>query len=236
MRDLSGLQVVEAGMRSLKMVYKSSLAPREHIFKPAALSCLVARLREPQRLTAEVAACIIARCCQRPEHQEAVTAAHGLEAMLPLLATQRWSCREAALEALVAITRDNRATCGALLSCSPDIVATSLGEAAGLWTRAPDPGKSGRGRRAVGVEGPRDAPGGGFEAAKRNSKGPGVMCTMCCNFDHQKEVAENKTAAATDKQARGSKAARPTRKMGACAGGDVDAWQTKALGGKGSGR
>mmetsp|Transcript_8555 Transcript_8555/g.24546 ORF Transcript_8555/g.24546 Transcript_8555/m.24546 type:complete len:680 (-) Transcript_8555:360-2399(-) len=120
-------KVVEAAMRSIKMIYQSPLVPQDDIFASPALDSLIAALADPGKLTAEVAACIIARCCQRPEHQAAVVPAKGLEALVPMLGAQRWSSRGAALEALVAITRDNHDTCRALLAYCPKIISKALG-------------------------------------------------------------------------------------------------------------
>eukprot|EP00873_Tetraselmis_striata_P006934 jgi/Tetstr1/427198/TSEL_017386.t1 len=119
-------KVVEAGMRALKMVYQNQLAPRERIFEPEALYSLVALLKEPGKVTAEVAARILERCCVSSEQQSAAVAACGLELLVPMLDAPRWSAREAAMQALVAIVRDNPAHCQLLVQSSPRVVEDTL--------------------------------------------------------------------------------------------------------------
>jgi phosphopantetheinyl transferase (holo-ACP synthase) len=119
-------QVVEAGMRSLKMVYHNQLAPRERIFEPEALQRLIALMGEPGKVTAEVAARILERCCRSTEQQHAVVAAQALGRLVPMLSAPRWSAREAALQALVAIIRDNPSNCELLVQSSPRILEETL--------------------------------------------------------------------------------------------------------------
>ncbi|KAK9819822.1 hypothetical protein WJX72_002765 [[Myrmecia] bisecta] len=101
--------VVEAGVRSLKMIYQSPLAPKAMIFSLDALQRLVQLLSSENRGVAEVAARVLARCCESQEQQNAIACAGGLESLLGLLASIEQTRQEAAVDALAALTAGNRA-------------------------------------------------------------------------------------------------------------------------------
>ncbi|CAL8464825.1 g4360 [Coccomyxa elongata] len=95
---------VEAGVRALKMVYQSPEAPKAHRLTADALQRLVVLLSSDNRSVAEVAARVLARCCEAPEQKAAVADAGGLEGLLRLMSTEELSHREAAIDALATLT------------------------------------------------------------------------------------------------------------------------------------
>lgn len=99
-------QVVEAGARSLKMIFQSTLAPRNDMLQGHRMELLLALLHSGNDNVAEVSANVLARCCEAPEHQQAVVDAGGMQKLLCLLSGSVKK-REAALDALAALVKNN---------------------------------------------------------------------------------------------------------------------------------
>ncbi|KIY99656.1 hypothetical protein MNEG_8304 [Monoraphidium neglectum] len=95
--------VVEAAARSLKLIYRSPLAPHDPLLQPPALRALGALLGGAKPHLSEVAASILARCCATPDECAAVADAGVVPALLEMLASPRLSTRQSALEALAAL-------------------------------------------------------------------------------------------------------------------------------------
>ncbi len=111
-KDLSVLpvlhkQVVEACARSLKMIFHSPLAPKSDMFEGHRMELILELLNNGSENVAEVAASVLARCCETLEHQQALADAGGLRSLVSLLAGSVKK-QEAALDALAALTKHNQ--------------------------------------------------------------------------------------------------------------------------------
>ncbi|KAI8473826.1 MAG: armadillo-type protein [Monoraphidium minutum] len=95
--------VVEAAARSLRLIYRSPLAPHDPLLQPPALRTLVGLLGGCKPHLSEVAACVLARCCATPDECAAVAGAGAVPALLPMLGSPRPAAQQAALEALAAL-------------------------------------------------------------------------------------------------------------------------------------
>lgn len=100
-------QVVEACARSLKMIFHSPLAPKSDMFQGHRMELLLEHLNHENESVSEVAARVLARCCESKEHQLAVANAGGLQSLVSLLAGSI-KIREASLDALAALTKNNK--------------------------------------------------------------------------------------------------------------------------------
>ncbi|KAH7405374.1 hypothetical protein KP509_15G068000 [Ceratopteris richardii] len=99
-------QVVEACARTLKMIFQSSLAPRSEMLVGQRMELLLNLLNSSNENVAEVAAHVLARCCESVEHQQAIVDAGGMQRLVTLLSgTIRR--REAALDGLAALVKNN---------------------------------------------------------------------------------------------------------------------------------
>ncbi|KAJ7559874.1 hypothetical protein O6H91_04G104500 [Diphasiastrum complanatum] len=105
----SNSQVVEAGARSLKMIFQSTLAPKNDMFQFRRVDLILALLNGGNDNVAEVAASVLARCCETKEHQKILADAGCLHSLVGLLKGSVKG-REAALDALAALTRGNQET------------------------------------------------------------------------------------------------------------------------------
>ncbi|KAJ7537945.1 hypothetical protein O6H91_11G029000 [Diphasiastrum complanatum] len=103
----SNSQVVEAGARSLKMIFQSTLAPKNDMFQGRRVDLILALLNGENDNVAEVAASVLARCCETEEHQKVLAEAGCLQSLIGLLGGSVKK-REAALDALAALTRGNQ--------------------------------------------------------------------------------------------------------------------------------
>lgn len=99
-------KVVEAGARSLRMIFQSTLAPCGDLWRGHAIDSILVLLSSTNDNVAEVAASVLARSCGTFEHQQMVAASGGMKALVQLLngSTKK---RQAALDALAAMVRDN---------------------------------------------------------------------------------------------------------------------------------
>ena len=100
-------QVVEACARSLKMIFHSRLAPKSDMFQSHRMELILQLLNHKNENVSEVAACVLARCCETAEHQLVFANAGGLRSLVVLLSGSV-KTREAALDALAALTKNNK--------------------------------------------------------------------------------------------------------------------------------
>ncbi|EFJ20780.1 hypothetical protein SELMODRAFT_418097 [Selaginella moellendorffii] len=106
-------KVVEASARSLKMIFQSTLAPKNDMFQGRRIDLILALLNSGNENVSEVAASVLARCCETSEHQKALADAGCLQSLVFLLSGSP-KRKEAALDALAALTRGNPDTSAAL--------------------------------------------------------------------------------------------------------------------------
>ncbi|CAH1764496.1 13336_t:CDS:10 [Entrophospora sp. SA101] len=116
-------RLIEAAARTLKVIYKSPVADKNDIFQDCYLNNLIALLN-PDSLnpktdrekvaaihTAELAATIIARCCDTNEQQNQIANANALRPLINLLTCSIPKAQEAALDALAYLCRENPEFC-----------------------------------------------------------------------------------------------------------------------------
>ncbi|KAK3280949.1 hypothetical protein CYMTET_11240 [Cymbomonas tetramitiformis] len=108
-------QVVQAVARSLKLIFNSTLAPRANMFEQNALSQLLQLLFSKNITVAEVAASVLARCCETPRQQSAIASAGAIPRLVHLLSLSTPKSQEAALDALASLTHSNSEISLALL-------------------------------------------------------------------------------------------------------------------------
>lgn len=106
---------MEACARSLKMIFQSTLAPKSDMFQGQRMGLILELLNSENDSVAEVAASVLARCCETNDHQQALGEAGGLQSLVGLLSGSLKK-REAALDALAAITRGNKQLSSALIN------------------------------------------------------------------------------------------------------------------------
>nr|XP_024385227.1 armadillo repeat-containing protein 8-like isoform X2 [Physcomitrium patens] len=99
-------KVAETCARALKMIFHSPLAPKSDMFQGHRMELLLQLLNHDNESVSEVAARVLARCCETKEHQQALADAGGLQSLVNLLAGTI-KIREAALDALAALTKCN---------------------------------------------------------------------------------------------------------------------------------
>lgn len=100
-------KVAETCARALKMIFHSPLAPKSDMFQGHRMELLLQLLNHDNENVSEVAARVLARCCESKEHQQALADAGGLQSLVSLLAGST-KIREAALDALAALTKNNK--------------------------------------------------------------------------------------------------------------------------------
>eukprot|EP01018_Ginkgo_biloba_P032742 Gb_32695 [translate_table: standard] len=108
-------KVVEAGARSLRIIFQSTLAPKYDMLQGHSLEFLLSLLSSENENVAEVAAIVIARCCETTEEQQALCDAGALHRLVGLLGSS-WNTRDASLDALVALLKNN-----------PQVISTLIG-------------------------------------------------------------------------------------------------------------
>lgn len=99
-------QVVEAGARSLKMIFQSALAPKNDMLQGQRMDLLLTLLNSTNENVAEFAASVIARCCETSLQQQSLLNAGALDILLDLLGSSL-KRREACLDVLRALVKDN---------------------------------------------------------------------------------------------------------------------------------
>ncbi|KAL3702075.1 hypothetical protein R1sor_020097 [Riccia sorocarpa] len=107
-------KVVEACARSLKMIFQSTLAPKSDMFQGHRMELIIELLNSENENVAEVAASVLARCCETVDHQQALADAGGMQSLLRLL-NASVKTREAALDALGALTKGNKQLCAVVM-------------------------------------------------------------------------------------------------------------------------
>ena len=98
---------MEACARSLKMIFHSRLAPKSDMFQSHRMELILQLLNHKNENVSEVAACVLARCCETADHQQVFANAGGLRSLVILLSGSV-KTREAALDALAALTKNNK--------------------------------------------------------------------------------------------------------------------------------
>ncbi|KAG0464313.1 hypothetical protein HPP92_020382 [Vanilla planifolia] len=99
-------KVVDAGVRSLRMIFQSKLAPKYDVLEAKNMKFLLSLLNSNTENLTEVAARIISHSCDKYEEQNVLCDAGALQRLVDLLEGSS-SQREACLHALVAIARNN---------------------------------------------------------------------------------------------------------------------------------
>ncbi|KAG0465787.1 hypothetical protein HPP92_019951 [Vanilla planifolia] len=99
-------KVVDAGARSLRMIFQSKLAPKYDVLEAKNMKFLLSLLNSNTENLTEVAARIISHSCDKYEEQNVLCDAGALQRLVDLLEGSS-SQREACLHALVAIARNN---------------------------------------------------------------------------------------------------------------------------------
>lgn len=99
-------KVIDAGARSLRMIFQSKLAPKYDMFHEENMQFLLSLLNSENENASELAVRIIAHSCDKREEQNALCDARVLQRLLHLLEgslTQRDAC----LASIAAIVKNN---------------------------------------------------------------------------------------------------------------------------------
>lgn len=99
------MQVLDAGARSLKMIYQSKLAPKYDFLVEKNMGFLLSLLNSEKEKVTELGASIITHSCQTSIEQKALTDAGVLKKLLSLLGGS--GSRNASLESLATIVKGN---------------------------------------------------------------------------------------------------------------------------------
>lgn len=102
-------RLVEAGARSLKFLMQTQAQQVGAVVTAEMLAQLVERLdADVYGVTvAELVATVVARCCVTTSLQGVLVNSGGLQRLLTLLASQQDKVRDAALDAIASLTKDN---------------------------------------------------------------------------------------------------------------------------------
>nr|XP_010931024.1 armadillo repeat-containing protein 8 [Elaeis guineensis] len=99
-------KVVDAGARSLRMIFQSKLTPKYDVLQEKNMKFLLSLLYRENENVTELAASIIAHSCERNEEQKALYDAGILQRLVKLLGGPL-NQRDACLESIEAIVRNN---------------------------------------------------------------------------------------------------------------------------------
>ncbi|XP_026664778.1 armadillo repeat-containing protein 8 isoform X1 [Phoenix dactylifera] len=99
-------KVVDAGARSLRMIFQSKLTPKYDVLQEKNMKFLLSLLYRENENVTELAASIIAHSCERHEEQKALCDAGVLQRLVKLLGGPL-NQRDACLESIEAIVRNN---------------------------------------------------------------------------------------------------------------------------------
>lgn len=100
------LQAVDAGARSLRMIFQSKVTPKFDVVQEKNMKFLLSLLNSENENVSELAASIISHSCERDSEQKALCDVGVLERLVVLLKgslNQRDSC----LDSIIAIVRNN---------------------------------------------------------------------------------------------------------------------------------
>ncbi|XP_074581658.1 uncharacterized protein LOC141838156 [Curcuma longa] len=99
-------KVVDAGARSLKMIFQSKMAPKYDVLQDKNLNFILSLLDSDNENVTELAACIIAHSCETNEEQKALCDAGVLPKLVSLLGGSS-NQKDACLECIEAVVKDN---------------------------------------------------------------------------------------------------------------------------------
>ncbi|KAJ6814608.1 uncharacterized protein M6B38_137360 [Iris pallida] len=99
-------KVVDAGARSLRMIFQSKLAPKFDILPEKQMKFLLSLLNSENDNVSELAATIISHSCEKNTEQQALCDAGALERLVNLLKSSL-NQRDACLDSIAAIVRNN---------------------------------------------------------------------------------------------------------------------------------
>ncbi|KAJ6843361.1 uncharacterized protein M6B38_296240 [Iris pallida] len=99
-------KVVDAGARSLRMIFQSKLAPKFDILPEKQMKFLLSLLNSENDNVSELAATIISHSCEKNTEQQALCDAGALERLVNLLKSSL-NQRDACLDSIAAIVRKN---------------------------------------------------------------------------------------------------------------------------------
>ncbi|KAJ6834437.1 putative armadillo repeat-containing protein 8 [Iris pallida] len=99
-------KVVDAGARSLRMIFQSKLAPKYDILPEKQMKFLLSLLNSENENVSELAATIISHSCEKNAEQQALCDAGALERLVNLLQGSL-NQRDACLDAIATIVRNN---------------------------------------------------------------------------------------------------------------------------------
>ncbi|WOK93064.1 hypothetical protein Cni_G01757 [Canna indica] len=99
-------KVVDAGARSLKMIFQSKLAPKYDVLQEKNLKFIFSLLDSDNENVTELAACIIAHSCERSEEQKALCDAGVLQKLVSLLGGSS-NQKDACLNSIEAVVKYN---------------------------------------------------------------------------------------------------------------------------------
>ena len=119
LNSLSDLQVVDAGSRSLKMIYQSKLAPKYDFLQEKNVTFLLSLLNTENENVTGLGASIITHSCETCIEQKALSDAGVLKRLICLIGGSLCQ-RDASLESLVTIIKGN-----------PEVVSKFLGPESG---------------------------------------------------------------------------------------------------------
>eukprot|EP00252_Welwitschia_mirabilis_P026751 TRINITY_DN8893_c0_g1_i1.p1 TRINITY_DN8893_c0_g1~~TRINITY_DN8893_c0_g1_i1.p1 ORF type:complete len:653 (+),score=118.01 TRINITY_DN8893_c0_g1_i1:341-2299(+) len=119
------LQVVEASARSLKMIFQSALAPKHDMLEGQRIYLLINLLQNKNENVAAVAASVIARCCETMTQQEALLNAGAMDILIDHLESSL-KLREACLDALGSLVKNNCQTCVSLVGAKQGFALSTI--------------------------------------------------------------------------------------------------------------
>ncbi|KAL4198347.1 hypothetical protein AMTRI_Chr03g45410 [Amborella trichopoda] len=100
-------KVVEAGARSLRMIFQSKLTPKYNILEDKEMDFLFSLLNSENETVTELAASIIMHSCETTEEQKALCGSGVLD-KLALLLEGSSNQRDASLDSLASVVKNNR--------------------------------------------------------------------------------------------------------------------------------
>lgn len=105
-------KVVEAAVRSLKMIYQSANVPTSNVLNSEGIERLVSLLAAPNHAVAESAAVLLARAVAATSQASVVANAGGVDGLVSMLLQGDATSKEAAVEALASLAAADDAVAG----------------------------------------------------------------------------------------------------------------------------